>query len=95
MSTNVLFKIVVTLFQTINSRKNQSNSFESLNENMNKIDLISKEMYVPDNFNINFSLNDFYIFSKSNMLNNKSIQMTSKASINVVLFWPPTHIKIS
>ena len=51
----------------------QSNFLEALNENMNKIDPIGNETYILGNFNINFSLNDSYIFSKRNMLNNKSI----------------------
>ena len=58
---------------TIYRPPNQSNFLEVLNENMNIIDSISNETYVLGNFNINLSLNDSYIFSEKNMLNNKSI----------------------
>ena len=58
---------------TIYRPPNQSNFLEVLNENMNIIDSISNETYVLGNFNINLSLNDAYIFSEKNMLNNKSI----------------------
>ena len=40
---------------------NQSNFLKVLNENMNKIDSISNEIYILGDFNINLSLNDSYI----------------------------------
>ena len=49
---------------TIYRPPNQSNFLEVLNENMNKIDSISNEIYILGDFNINLSLNDSYIFSK-------------------------------
>ena len=49
---------------TIYRPPNQSNFLEVLSENMNKIDSISNEIYILGDFNINFSLNDSYIFSK-------------------------------
>ena len=47
---------------TIYRPPNQSNFLEVLNEKMNKIDSISNEIYILGDFNINLSLNDFYIF---------------------------------
>ena len=49
---------------TIYRPPNQSNFLEVLNENMNKIDSISNEIYILGDSNINLSLNDSYIFSK-------------------------------
>ena len=48
---------------TIYRPPNQSNFFEVLHENMNKIDSMSNENYILGDFNINLSLNDSYIFS--------------------------------
>ena len=75
---SVFFEILLpnskpTAVGTIYRPPNQSNFLEVLNENMNIIDSISNETYVLGNFNINLSLNDAYIFSEKNMLNNKSI----------------------
>ena len=42
----------------------QSSFLEVLTENMNKIDLMSNEIFILGNFNINFFLNDTHIFSK-------------------------------
>ena len=39
---------------------------------MDKINSINNKSYILGDFNINLSLNDSYIFSKTNMLNNKS-----------------------
>ena len=47
---------------------------------MNKIDSISNEIYILGDFNINFSLNDSYIFSKKGILNNKSFPSDVKSS---------------
>ena len=43
---------------------NQPNLLEVINENMNKIDSISNNIYILGNFNINLSINNSYIFSK-------------------------------
>ena len=58
---------------TIYHPPNQSNFFELLNENMNKIDSISNKIYILGGLNINLSLNDSYIFfkTKTKTLNNK------------------------
>ena len=64
---------------TIYRPPNQSNFLEVLNENMNKIDSISNEIYILGDFNINFSLNDSYIFTKKGILNNKSIPSDVKS----------------
>ena len=63
---------------------NQSNFLEALVLLKNWIDLgeysISNEIYIIGDFNINLSLNDFYIFlKKTNMLNNKSIPSDVKS----------------
>ena len=58
---------------TIHRPPNQSKFLEALNENIKKIDSISNETYILGDFSINLSLDDFYIFSKKNMLNNNSI----------------------
>ena len=63
---------------------NQSNFLEALVLLKNWIDLgeysISNEIYIIGDFNINLSLNDFYIFlKKTNMLNNKSIPSDAKS----------------
>ena len=63
---------------------NQSNFLEALVLLKNWIDLgeysISNEIYIIGDFNINLSLNDFYIFlKKTNMLNNKSIPSDTKS----------------
>ena len=47
---------------------------------MNKIDSISNEIYILGDFNINFSLNDSYIFSKKGIINNKSFPSDVKSS---------------
>ena len=65
---------------TIYRPPNQSNFLEVLNENMNKIDSISNEIYILGDFNINFSLNDSYIFSKKGIINNKSFPSDVKSS---------------
>ena len=49
---------------TIYHPPNQFNFLEVLNENMKITDSISSEIYILDGFNINLSLNGFYIFSK-------------------------------
>ena len=49
---------------TIYRPLNQSNFLEVPNENMNKIDSISNEIYIFGDFNINLCLNNSYIFSK-------------------------------
>ena len=64
---------------TIYRQPNQSNFLEILNENMNKIDLISNEIYILGNFRINLSLNYSRIFSNKSMLNNKSISSDVKS----------------
>ena len=64
---------------TIYHPPNQSNFLEVLNENMNKIDSISNETYILCDFNINLSINYSYIFSKKDMLNNKSIPKDVKS----------------
>ena len=65
---------------TIYRPPNQSNFLEVLNENMNKIDSISNEIYILGDFNINFSLNDSYIFSKKGIINNESFPSDVKSS---------------
>ena len=64
---------------TIYHPPNQSNFLEVLNENVDKIDSISNEIYILGDFNINLILNDSYIFSKESMLNNKSIPSDVKS----------------
>ena len=71
---------------TIHRPPNQS-STKVLNENMNKIDSISNETYILDDFNINLSLNDSYIFSKKAMLNNKSIPSDAKSYYEFCTFF--------
>ena len=51
---------------TIYRPPNQSNFLEVLNENMNKIDSISNEIYILGDFNMNLSLNDSN-FSQKNI----------------------------
>ena len=67
---------------------------------MNKIDSISKETYILGNFNINLSLNDSYIFSKKDILNNKSIPSDTESYYEFCTFFSlhqlikvPTRIK--
>ena len=72
---------------TIYRPPNQSNFLEVLNENMNKIDSISNETYILGDFNINLSLNDSYIFSKKDMLNNKSIPSDVKSYYEFCTFF--------
>ena len=72
---------------TIYRPPNQSNFLEVLNENLNKIDSISNETYIHGNFNINLSLNDSYIFSKKDMLNNKSIPSDIKSYYEFCTFF--------
>ena len=50
---------------TIYRPPNQTKFSEVLNENLNKIDSISNEIYLLGDFNINLSLNDSYVFSKT------------------------------
>ena len=72
---------------TIYRPSNQSNILEVLNENMNKIDSISNETYILGDFNINLSLNDSYVFSKKDMLNNKSIPSDVKSYYEFCTFF--------
>ena len=72
---------------TIYCPPNQSDYLEVLNENMNKIDSISNETYILGDFNINLSLNDSYIFSKKDMLNNKSIPSDVKSYYEFCTFF--------
>ena len=72
---------------TIYRPPNQSNFLEVLNENMNKIDSTSNEIYILGDFNINFSLNDSYIFSKKGILNNKSIPSDVKSCYEYCTFF--------
>ena len=66
---------------------NQSNFLEVLNENMNKIDSISNEIYILGDFNINLFLNDSYIFSQKSMLNSKSIPCDVKSYYEFCTFF--------
>ena len=52
---------------------NQSIFLELLIENMNKIDSISKQIYILGDLNINLPLHDSYFLQKKSMSNNKSI----------------------
>ena len=66
---SVFFEIFLPNFKpitvgTIYCPPNQSNFLKVLNENINKIDSISNEIYILGDFNINLSFNDSYIFSK-------------------------------
>ena len=72
---------------TIYRSSSQSNFLEVVNENMNKIDSISNQIYILGHFNINLSLNDSYISSKKNMLNNKSIQSGIKSYYEFCTFF--------
>ena len=72
---------------TIYRQPNQSNFLEILNENMNKIDLISNEIYILGNFRINLSLNYSDIFSNKSMLNNKSISSDVKSYYEFCTFF--------
>ena len=69
---NVLFEILLPsskriTVETIYRLPNQFNFLEALNENMNKVDSISNEIYILRDFNIDLSLNDSYIFSKKHV----------------------------
>ena len=77
---------------TIYRPPNQSNFLEVLNESMNKIDSISNEIYILGDFNINFSLNDSYIFSKKIRKITNQFQVTSKVTMNIVLFFSLHHL---
>ena len=72
---------------TIYRQPNQSNFLEILSENMNKIDLISNEIYILGNFRINLSLNYSHIFSNKSMLNNKSISSDVKSYYEFCTFF--------
>ena len=72
---------------TIYRPPNQSNFLEVQNKNMIKIDSISNETYILGDFNINFSLNDSYVFSKKDMLNNKSIPSDLKSYYEFCTFF--------
>ena len=72
---------------TIYRPPNQSNFLEVLNENMNKIDSISNEIYILGDFNINLFLNDSYIFSQKSMLNSKSIPCDVKSYYEFCTFF--------
>ena len=69
---SVLFEILLPsskriTVETIYRLPNQFNFLEALNENMNKVDSISNEIYILRDFNIDLSLNDSYIFSKKHV----------------------------
>ena len=69
---NVLFEILLPsskriTVETIYRLPNQFNFLEALNENMNKVDSISNEIYILRDFNIDLSLNDSYIFPKKHV----------------------------
>ena len=72
---------------TIYRPPNQSNFLEVLNENMNKIDSISNEIYIFGSFNINLFLNDSYIFSKKVFKLTNRFPVSSKATFTFVLFF--------
>ena len=54
---------------------------------MNKNDSINNETYILGDFNINLSLNDSYIFSKKDMLNNESIPSDVKSYYEYCTFF--------
>ena len=54
---------------------------------MNKIDSISNETYILGDCNINLSLNGSYIYSKKDMLNNKSIPSDVKSYYEFCTFF--------
>ena len=54
---------------------------------MNKIDSISNKTYILGDFNINLSLNDSYILSRKDMLNNKSIPSDVKSYYKFCTFF--------
>ena len=64
---------------TIYRPPNQSNFLEALNENMNKINSISNEIYILGDFNMNLFWNDSCIFSQKSALNSKSIPSNLKS----------------
>ena len=72
---------------TIYRSPNQSNFLEVLNENMNKIDSVGNKTYILGDFSINLSLNDSYIFSKKDMLKNKSIPSEVKSYYECCTFF--------
>ena len=66
---SVFFEILLpnskpTIIGIIYHPPNQSNFWEQLIENLNKIDSISKQIYILLDFNISLLLNDSSIFSK-------------------------------
>ena len=62
------------------------------NENMNKIDSISNKIYILGDLNIDLSLNDSYIFSKS-MLHNKSIPSDVKSYYELCTYFSKLPIE--
>lgn len=63
---------------TIYHPPNQSNLLKVQNKNINKIDLVNKEIYILGGLNIYLFPND-HIFSKQSMLNSKSIPSDIKS----------------
>ena len=63
---SIFFEILLpnskpTTVEAIYHPPNQSNILEVLNENMNKIDSISNEIYILGDFTVNLFLNDSYV----------------------------------
>ena len=87
---NIFFEILLPNSKpitvgTICRPPSQTNILEVLNNNMNKTDSVINEIYILRDFNINLYLNDFYIWTKKNILNNKSVPSDVK-SMNFVHF---------
>ena len=64
---------------TIYCPPNESNFLQILNNNMSKIDSVNNEIYFLRDFIINLYINDSYISTKKDILNNKSVPSNVKS----------------
>ena len=81
---NIFFEILLPNSKpitvgTIYRPPSQSNFFEVLNDNINKIDSINNGTNIFGDFNINLYLNNSYILARKNFLNNKSVPSDVKS----------------
>ena len=104
---NVFFEILLPntkaiVVGIIYQPSSQSEFLEIINTHFSKLDTNNNEIYILGDFNINFYLNNSYIFEKNNLLQSQSIPSDIKNTMNSVqclvlnkLIEVPTHVTCS
>ena len=89
MTLNVIFRPKLITFSLNYYCQSETNSCrkhlsEIMNPHFSKLDTKSNEVYILGNFNINFYLNNSYIFQKNNFIQSQSNFSGIKNTMNSV-----------